>query len=596
MVWFSLIFLFLLGCVLAVIVATGTAVVRGKFALAAVIAGGSIVFAFVAAALLSLFFVGVYSPGVVSESATSITSVGNAQAPQVVFTGVQPATAPPFASSSVWHIRLFPGVIILVIVGFILARSAKHHFAHAGAAHTRAWPIAIAIAIAAFLVYHGFRYQTEVSYPQVIHSEAVDVNAQAAVQQAAEMAAKYRAQAEVLTKQQQELSKRVAALSKSIEQRIDNTDINQLMEEFNAPRIVLDGPFASISSPAALLVAAAPTAFDTFEKSRSAESSNSAEQSSEQTTETDHAASKKKSNAKHNGWASTKKKDAPAAPEPPSAPAPTAVPPVAELPADLAPPAVAEAPADEPFDPHKHEVISANDSFQHSSPAANKPAWTNNPPKRTGDVRREVIFTDEYATSKECYRAIEVILMLKAYDRLQEIEGKPMPFTTGSDSDLPAISFSGKNILLGGDVVSDGSHWTDDRLKLMSEMKIDPEFLRREIVAKDSKKNETCEYLEKTLRSVGPMNKLYYQIEFTPAIDRILTQHHDAFERRQRFAGVGFGAFSIFGLLSIAWGLLKADTATKGYYSKWLFVGGPIAIIGTATLSLFLFMKLGLHW
>ncbi|HEX4414123.1 MAG TPA: hypothetical protein VH107_10885 [Lacipirellulaceae bacterium] len=594
MVVFSLIFLFLLGCVLAVIVATGAAVVRGKFALAAVIAGGSIVFAFASVVLLALLFAGFHSPAVVGEPTATTISTGNAQAPQFVFTGVpQRATESAVASSSVWHIRIFPGIIIVVIVGFILARSAKHHFAHAGAAHTRAWPVAIAIAIAAILIYRGFRHEPEIGYPEVSQSTAVEVNARAAAEQATEIAAKYRAQAESLTKQQQELAKRVAALSKRIEQRIDNTDINQLMEEFNAPRIVLDGPFASISSPAALLVAAAPTAIKTFEKSKTSEASSSAAQ----TIENDHVTSKKKTSNKHNAWASTKKKDAPAAlpaaPEPPSAPAPAAAPPFAELSAEAALPAVAEAPIDKPFDPRRRVVFSAIDRFQPPDPAAKKPAWTDNPPKRTGDVRREVIATDEYATSEECYRAADIILMFKAYERLQDLEGNPYPYPSYPDG-FP-LDINGKTITLGGRTIWNGTNWSEFRLLTLTEMGIDPDFLRREIVAKDPKNNESCEYLETVQRSIGPMKKLYIQIEFTPAVDRMLSQRWDALHRGARFKFVGFGAFTIFGLLSFAWGLLKVDTATKGYYTRWLFVGGPIAIIGMAALSLLVFMKLGLH-
>jgi hypothetical protein len=48
---------------------------------------------------------------------------------------------------------------------------------------------------------------------------------------------------------------------------------------------------------------------------------------------------------------------------------------------------------------------------------------------------------------------------------------------------------------------------------------------------------------------------------------------------------VGMSSAGILGLLFTVWGLLKVDTATKGYYSKWLFVGVPAAIIGTTLLS-----------
>ena len=43
---------------------------------------------------------------------------------------------------------------------------------------------------------------------------------------------------------------------------------------------------------------------------------------------------------------------------------------------------------------------------------------------------------------------------------------------------------------------------------------------------------------------------------------------------------VGMGAGSVLALLSLVFALLKVDTWTRGYYSKRLFLGVPLAIIG----------------
>jgi hypothetical protein len=40
--------------------------------------------------------------------------------------------------------------------------------------------------------------------------------------------------------------------------------------------------------------------------------------------------------------------------------------------------------------------------------------------------------------------------------------------------------------------------------------------------------------------------------------------------------------------LTLVWGLLKIDTATKGYYTKRLFLGVPAAIIGGFLLLMYL--------
>jgi hypothetical protein len=87
--------------------------------------------------------------------------------------------------------------------------------------------------------------------------------------------------------------------------------------------------------------------------------------------------------------------------------------------------------------------------------------------------------------------------------------------------------------------------------------------------------------LEKVDRSFGEMLKLYTEIEFTPGVDNELRQHWQISQRRERFAFVGLGASSVLGLLGLAWGLLKVDTWTKGYYTKRLFIGVPLAVIGT---------------
>ena len=124
----------------------------------------------------------------------------------------------------------------------------------------------------------------------------------------------------------------------------------------------------------------------------------------------------------------------------------------------------------------------------------------------------------------------------------------------------------------------------DSRIHYLQNLGIDIDYVRREIVAKEPGSNEQREYLETVQRSVGPMKKLYLQVEFTPAFDREVKQRAESLERESRFGAVGAGAALVLSLLGGVWGLLKIDTATKGYYSKWLFIGVPTAIIGVASL------------
>lgn len=225
-----------------------------------------------------------------------------------------------------------------------------------------------------------------------------------------------------------------------------------------------------------------------------------------------------------------------------------------------------------------------------AAPAPARPTWVDSLPVRTRDLRREVIVTEEYESTGECLRAADVYLLLKAYDRLQQLRGQPYPA-----QNLPSIAFVNNSMLADGKVIygtkdsTGSSGWCDNRLALLNRMGITPEFLRSEIVSKDPMTDELHEFIETSNRTFGPMKRLHTQIEFTPAVDRELMSRWDAQLREDRFAYVGLGAGSVLGLLGMAWGLLKLDTATKGYYSKWLFIGVPATIIGAMLFSLLAF-------
>jgi hypothetical protein len=187
-----------------------------------------------------------------------------------------------------------------------------------------------------------------------------------------------------------------------------------------------------------------------------------------------------------------------------------------------------------------------------------RPDWVKNPPQRIGEVRREVFATDEWSTERECEQARDIGLMLKTYERIQWLNGSPYR------EDLADRVRS----------LEDAAH--DSRIHELQEAGITLADVHQEIAKK--------EYFETVERSFGPMKKLYTLIEFTPAVDRGLRQRWDAYQRQERFAVVGAGAGGVLGLLGLCYGLLKVDTWTKGYYTKRLFLGVPAAIIGLGTL------------
>jgi hypothetical protein len=208
--------------------------------------------------------------------------------------------------------------------------------------------------------------------------------------------------------------------------------------------------------------------------------------------------------------------------------------------------------------------------------ATPRPAWTRSAPQRVGNTWHEVVVTEEYATIDECSRAADVYLLLKTYEHFQQLRGQPH-----SDSPLPSLTFSASNpgvIAADGHVIFEqhGTNgvWTDERIRTLGQLGVGIDLIRREAVPQDR------EYFETVDRSFGKMHKLYTMLEFTPSFDSELLRRWDEIRRQDRFAVVGVGAGSVLGLMGLAFGLLKVDTWTKGYYTKRLFLGVPAAIIG----------------
>jgi hypothetical protein len=227
-------------------------------------------------------------------------------------------------------------------------------------------------------------------------------------------------------------------------------------------------------------------------------------------------------------------------------------------------------------------AASATDSKSSASqPSNSRPAWVDQPPRRTRNNGQEVIVTDEYQTDDECYQAADIYLMLKTYQRIQQLAGRPY-----GETKLPSLSFQQNGIITAdGQVIAYGASfpayqgWADPRLRALGDMGIGPDFIHREIVSKDTNGNEPREYLETVDRTFGPMHKLYMQIEFSPSVDRDLRAVWNNYERKQRFFMFGAGAGSVLSFIGLIFGLLKLDTWTKGYYTKRLFIGLPAAII-----------------
>jgi hypothetical protein len=338
-----------------------------------------------------------------------------------------------------------------------------------------------------------------------------------------------RQQAE-LERRQAELAQRTGELNSELEHRIENMEIHKLMDLVDAPRIMLPIP--------------TPTTIAKWAGTIAAEKESAAVEAISETAPSDLKREKHAEDA-------VVQAEADAA--------------VSLISADDA--EVQEAPA----------LVTGGQAVSSTSPASaaansieperpvsraisseRRPEWVRQRPKHVGNVRRDVVTTDEYASSDECYWAADRLLQLKTYEHLQRLVGTPY----GSDRALQ----------LRNEVLNIEGH-TPWFLTELAKAGITADYIRREI-ARD-------EYLEESQRSFGPMLKLYTLLEFSPSVDNELHQRWEASQRQDRLAAVGFGATGVLGLLGFAWGLLKVDTWTKGYYTKRLFIGVPLAILGT---------------
>jgi hypothetical protein len=116
-----------------------------------------------------------------------------------------------------------------------------------------------------------------------------------------------------------------------------------------------------------------------------------------------------------------------------------------------------------------------------------------------------------------------------------------------------------------------GQMIADFSASMLDKMGIDLAYIRREI-AKD-------QFMETVSRSVGPMKNLYTRIEFSPDVHRELRERWYELRRGNRLVVTGILSGFVLGAVGLVFGLLKIDTATKGYYSKRLFLGVPVLIV-----------------
>ncbi len=431
---------------------------------------------------------------------------------------------------AIWPVLLLAGAVAAIVLFGLFRRSAGA--ACTAPQHRAWWPAALLL----LLLPLGFFFvaRTDVQQSASISNH---FDAEMHARQIHERVARQQAE---LERKQAELVQRTGELNSELQHRIENMEIHKLMDLFDAPRIMLPIP-----TPATIAQWAGAIAAE--EESAHAESSaetteKHAEDDASVQAEADAAVSviaAESDEEVHQASASTADGHAVSAASPAAS-------------------ATASSDTDEGARPTATSSVAMERPGSRAASTEPRPSWALQTPKRVGNVRRDMVTTDEYATSDECYWAADRLLQLKTYEHLQRLVGTPY----GSD----------RMLQLRAEALNIEGH-TPWFLMELTKAGITVDYIRREI-ARD-------EYLEESQRSFGPMLKLYTLIEFSPSVDNELRQRWEASQRQERFAFVGLGATGVLGLLGMAWGLLKVDTWTKGYYTKRLFIGVPLAIVGT---------------
>lgn len=171
-----------------------------------------------------------------------------------------------------------------------------------------------------------------------------------------------------------------------------------------------------------------------------------------------------------------------------------------------------------------------------------EPIWVEHPPKRIGNVDRRVVMVGPYKTVEECYQNMDGPLYRATSQYMQQLVGLPYRL---DEFQLPRMG------------VNSG-------------------YIRGEI-GRD-------EYVRTIESSFGPMKEMYVLLEFSPTVDRELKNAWYTYRREDNMIGVAATSGAVLGFLVLVFGLLQIDTWTKGYYSKRLFLGVPLAIIGVVGL------------
>jgi len=165
------------------------------------------------------------------------------------------------------------------------------------------------------------------------------------------------------------------------------------------------------------------------------------------------------------------------------------------------------------------------------------PEWVAKPPKTVGNIYRQVLTSDPFSTATEGRQQLEAQLLEAVGDRVEHVAAGELGRPVEVDSPLP--------------------------------IGISLEYIFRN-VCRD-------EFTETVESSVGDMKKVHLLLEFDPAVDRELQTAWLKSERQARITSVAKAMIFCLTGLAVVYGLLRFDTATRGYYTWQLLFGSMLA-------------------
>ncbi|MAT68391.1 MAG: hypothetical protein CMJ58_02600 [Planctomycetaceae bacterium] len=170
------------------------------------------------------------------------------------------------------------------------------------------------------------------------------------------------------------------------------------------------------------------------------------------------------------------------------------------------------------------------------------PAWVSE--SYAGDDERLLLTSDPFSTERQCRLSLEAELGVIVHDRIEQL----ITDTFGTRTYVPPIEALG----------------------------LSPKQLMRLLGEKT--------HQETLATSVGAMKRSHVLVHFTSSADELLLNAWRDYALTDRIIATGALASGVVGLVALAFGLVKLDTWTRGYYTKRLFLGVPAAIIGLVCL------------